>query len=32
MALVTYRPMIFQYFEILQYHWLSKLEQQFIED
>ena len=32
MALVPYRPMIFQYFEILQYHWLSKVKQQFIVD
>ena len=32
MALVQYRPMIFQYSKIPQYHWLSKVKQQFIAD
>ena len=32
MALVRYITMISQYPKILQYHWLSKLKQQFISD
>ena len=32
MALVPYRPILFQYSKILQYHWLSKVKQHFIAD